>query len=97
MALDKIDNINVSLAGGALRARKLRAAVRAGKPGVLTARSWPSHCGAEATRVRGMVDRAVDNAPWQSLTMGNGSGIESEKRASNRRPLPLIGGRSAWL
>jgi hypothetical protein len=38
MALDKIDNINVSLAGGASWPQKLRAAVRAGKAGVMTTR-----------------------------------------------------------
>ena len=36
MALDMIDNINVSLAGGASRAQKLRAAARAGKAGATT-------------------------------------------------------------
>jgi hypothetical protein len=49
MALDMIDNINVSLAGGAPRAQKLRAAARAGKAGVMSTRSRPSHCGPEAT------------------------------------------------
>jgi hypothetical protein len=36
MALDMIDNINVSLAGGASRARTLRVHVRTGKAGVMT-------------------------------------------------------------
>jgi hypothetical protein len=49
MALDLIDNINVSLAGGASRARKLEAAADTGKAGVTMTRSRLSHCGAGAT------------------------------------------------
>jgi hypothetical protein len=66
MALDKIDNINVSLAGGALRAQKLRAAARTGKAGVTTTRSWLSHCGAEVTGARGI------DMKKSRIRMGNG-------------------------
>ena len=49
MALDIINNINVSLAGGASRARKLGAAARAGKAGLMTMQTGLSHCGREVT------------------------------------------------
>jgi hypothetical protein len=52
MASDKIDNINVSLAGGASRAQKLGAVARAGKAGVMMTRSRLLHCGPEATGAR---------------------------------------------
>jgi hypothetical protein len=85
MALDMIDNINVSLARGASRAQKLRAAARAGKAGATTARSRLSYCGLEVTggtcrcgRI-GAGAEPVDNALARTLPMGNGTRIEDRK------------------
>jgi len=69
MALDKIDNINVSLAGGASRAQKLRAAVHAGKACVMKTRSRLSHCSAEATGARGI------DMKKSRIRVGNGPAI----------------------
>jgi hypothetical protein len=70
MALDKIDNINVSLAGGASRAQKLRATARTGKAGVTTRRSWLSHCGAEVTGARHRHEKVANPHGQWTVTFG---------------------------